>query len=272
MKETTSLSLNDLLKQGPLITAVEDHCAWLYFNRPEAANALSLKLLKALKAQCEKIKEDRDIRVVVLTAATGKVFCAGADLKERAAMTEEEAIETVKLIGETVEALASLPQPVIVAAAGHAFGGGLELCLAGDVRLFAKDAQYGLTETRLAIIPGAGGTQRLPRLIGPGKAKELIYTGRRISGAEAYAIGLCEHAVPVEEMATAARALAIEMAQSGPLALQAAKQAIDASADLPLAEGLRREHEAYQTILHTNDRLEGLAAFKEKRQPIYKGN
>jgi len=243
----------------------------LTLNRPQAANALSTQLLKELKAHMEKLQNDKDVRVIILTSAGEKAFCAGADLKERITMNEEEVQEAVRLIGETIHEVSKLPQPVICAANGFALGGGLELALASDLRVFSEDALYGLTETSLAIIPGAGGTQRLPSIVGVGKAKELIFTAQRITGKEAQAIGLCEYAVPFEEVENKANELAAQIANNGPIAIQAAKHAIDSGTHLSIEEGLKIENDAYQKTIRTDDRMEGLKAFKEKRKPDYQG-
>ncbi|MED4129556.1 enoyl-CoA hydratase [Shouchella miscanthi] len=243
----------------------------LTLDRPQVANALSTQLLKELNVQVEALRNDSQARVVIIRSAGEKAFCAGADLKERIAMTEEEVREAVRLIGDTIQAISTLPQPVIVAANGLALGGGLELALAADLRVFSESAQYGLTETSLAIIPGAGGTQRLTRMIGVGKAKELIYTARRISGKEAEHIGLCEYAVSSAQVYEKAVELATVIAQNGPVAIRAAKQAIDVGLDCTMEDGLKVENNAYQQTIYTEDRMEGLNAFKEKRKPRYQG-
>ncbi|WP_059102830.1 enoyl-CoA hydratase-related protein [Shouchella shacheensis] len=259
------------MSEEPILVEERNGCTFIRLNRPSAANALSKEALLGLRKSCERIREDVTTRVVVLTSAGNKTFSAGADLKERREMSQEEAREAVTLIGEVMEEVASLPQPVIAAVNGSAFGGGLELALAADIRVFAKEGKYGLTETSLAIIPGAGGTQRLPRLIGIGKAKELIYSARRISGEEAFECGLCEQLVPLEGVEEAARVLATRIAKNGPVALRAAKSAMDEGFNETLTEGLAIESRAYARTLATKDRLEGLQAFKEKRQPKYSG-
>jgi methylglutaconyl-CoA hydratase len=159
-----------------LYSALDNGVAILTLNRPEAANALSLTMLNEIREIQQQLKFNRNVRCVIVTGAGEKAFCAGADLKERAQMNETEVRQTVSLIRETIHAFEQLPQPVICAMNGAAFGGGLELALACDIRIAADTAKMGLTETSLGIIPGAGGTQRLPRLIGTGRAKELIYT------------------------------------------------------------------------------------------------
>jgi methylglutaconyl-CoA hydratase len=252
-------------------TALENGVAIITLNRPEAANALSTALLNDLAQLLRNLAFERDVRVVIFTGAGEKVFCAGADLKERAGMNETEVRKTVALIRETINQIEQLPQPVICALNGSAFGGGLELALACDIRIAADTAQLGLTETSLGIIPGAGGTQRLPRLIGKGKAKELIFTAKRITAKEAEQIGLVEYTVPREQLMEKAMEIAEQIVANAPIALTQAKIAINRGLDVDLATGLRIEQMAYDITIPTKDRLEGLQAFKEKRKPVYKG-
>ena len=249
----------------------DGHVAILTLNRAEAANAFSRGLLAALSDAVAGLAANADVRCVVLTGAGEKAFCAGADLKERAGMNDDEVLAVVTSIREAVSAVAALPVPVVAAINGAAFGGGLELALACDVRLISSAASVGLTETSLAIIPGGGGTQRLARLIGPGRAKELIFTARRISAQEAYAIGLVQQVVEPDLLAGRAAELAARIAANGPVAVRAAKEAIDLGLGLPLEEALRLETELYARTIGTADRLEGLAAFREKRTPVYRG-
>lgn len=250
---------------------VEEGIATLTFMRAEAANALSIQMLNEINEALEQIQYDRSIRVVIVTGDGEKAFCAGADLKERNGMSEEQVRKTVALIGQTVTHFEKLAQPVIAAINGVAFGGGLELALACDIRIASSSAKLGLTETALGIIPGAGGTQRLPRLIGMGKAKELIFTARRLSVEEALAYGIVEHVVATEQLLEEAKALAIEMAKNAPLSLIQAKTAINQGMQTDIATGLQIESLAYSRLLYTEDRLEGLKAFQEKRAPVYSG-
>ena len=241
-------------------------------NRQDAANALSKELLHNLHEALNELKELPNLRTVILTGAGVKAFCAGADLKERAGMNEMEVRETLKLIGDTISAVENLPVPVIAAINGSAFGGGLELALACDIRIASTTAKMGLTETSLGIIPGGGGTQRLPRIVGIATAKELIYTARRLDAQTAKQMQIISQVVDPGILLSEAKKLAGEIAANGPLALRAAKKSINQGMDTDLKTGLQIEQDCYQTTLQTRDRLEGLSAFKEKRKPVFKGN
>jgi enoyl-CoA hydratase/carnithine racemase len=254
-----------------ILYEVNDGVATITLNRQEVMNAISRDLLKALEERVAALRFDSDVRVVLITGAGPKAFSAGADLKERATMSPEEVKSFIHTIGYLFQEIAQLNKPVIAAINGIAFGGGLELALAADIRLAAETALVGFPETQLAIIPGAGGTQRLPRIIGRGKAKELIFTGRRISAAEAREIGLVNHVYPAEELMAECRKMAATIAQAGPIAIQQAKIAIDDGIEVDLRSSLAVESKAYWVCIPTEDRLEGLAAFKEKRKPVYKG-
>ncbi|MCL6631703.1 MAG: hydroxymethylglutaryl-CoA lyase [Alicyclobacillus herbarius] len=241
----------------------------LTLNRPRQRNALSQSLLARLEEELQRPKTLR-ARVLIFTG-NGSAFCAGADLKERRTMDDQAVLRAVARIRGFVAAVARLPMPVITAIHGAALGGGLELALAADIRLCTEDAVFGLPETTLAIIPGAGGTQRLPRLIGPARAKELIYTGRRIDGKMALSIGLVNQVVDSSALMSTAVALARDIAQSGPLAVRQAKFAIDQGLTLDIPAGLRVEANAYAQLIPTTDRREALAAFAEHRPPRYQG-
>lgn len=253
------------------ILSVEDGIAVLTLNRPLQANALSQGLLFALHEHLMNLTYRDDVRVVMITGAGEKAFCAGADLKERRTMDEAGVRRAVGLIRSTVEEVARLPMPTIAALNGVAFGGGTELALACDLRIAARSARLGLTETSLAIIPGAGGTQRLPRLIGLAKAKELIYTARRIDAQTAHELGLVNQVVPDADLMKESIALAMEVAANGPIALRQAKFAIDKGFDLSLESGLAVESKAYELVIPTEDRVEALQAFAEKRAPVFRG-
>lgn len=250
---------------------VEGSIGLITLARPDAANAMSVQLLKELGAALDHINGDSAVRVVLLTGAGEKAFCAGADLKERKGMSDQQVRQIVQLIGATVTKVEALSQPVIAVLNGVAFGGGLELALACDLRIAAKHVKVGLTETSLGIIPGAGGTQRLPRLIGIGKAKELIYTARRLSAEEAKDYGIVEYVSEGHEVHAKAIQLAQEMAKNAPLSLIQAKIAMNQGVEVDLASGLKIESLAYSALIPTEDRLEGLLAFQEKRAPQYSG-
>lgn len=245
--------------------------AIIQFNREASAHALSLQMLHELREVIGSIQYDRSVRCVVITGSGEKAFCAGADLKERAEMDSTQVRKTVSLIGTTMNELGDLPQPTIAAVNGAAFGGGAELALACDIRIASENAKFGLTETSLGIIPGAGGTQRLPKIVGKGRAKELIFTARRIDAMEAKEIGLVEYVTPVQSLIEKAMEIAKQISRNAPIAVAQAKFAIDKGYDAELQTGLAIERNAYEITIPTKDRLEGLQAFKEKRPPVYKG-
>jgi len=254
-----------------LLVETKDQVAVLTLNRPDTMNAFNFALLLELKAAVDDLRFRPEIRVVIITGAGPKAFCAGADLKERATMAPLEVKRFIFTIRNLFTAIEALNKPVIAAINGIALGGGTELALACDMRLAADTASMGLTETRLAIIPGAGGTQRLPRLIGRGKAKELIFTGRRVSAAEALDMGLVNQVCAPDDLLDACRALAAEICETGPVAIEQAKYAINHGLETDLHTGLAIESNAYWVTIPTKDRLEGLAAFREKRKPVYRG-
>lgn len=253
------------------LEVLEEGIAIITLDRQEAANSFSIQLLTELNDILAQLRNQPTIRVVVVTGAGDKVFCAGADLKERQGMSAQQVKQVVSMIGSTVRQVEALPQPILAAINGVAVGGGLELALACDIRIASEQAKMGLTETSLGIIPGAGGTQRLPRLIGLGRAKELIYTARRISATEAYKYGLVEYVVPQAHLLDHALNIAVEIAKNAPLSLVQAKVAINQGVEVDLLTGLKIEELAYKELLHTGDRLEGLRAFQEKRKPQYTG-
>ncbi len=243
----------------------------IQINREETMNALSTALLRELSEALDAVRGDSRARCVILTGAGVRAFSAGADLKERRSMNEDEVRQAVARIRAVVEAVADLPMPTIAAVRGAALGGGLELALACDLRVMAADATVGLTETRLAIIPGAGGTQRLSRLVGAARAKDLIFTGRRISGREAGEFGLAQYVVAADDVLAEALRVAHTITDGGPIAVRQAKLAIDQGVEVALKEGLLIEQTAYESVIGTSDRMEGLTAFAEKRKPEYKG-
>ena len=259
------------MTEKPLTVQEQDGIITLTLNRPEIMNSLNFELLRALAVQVEQIRYNNQVRVIIITGAGEKAFCAGADLKERRTLSPEQVKEYIFTIRNLFSAIEDLNKPVIAGVNGVALGGGTELALASDIRIAADTATMGLTETRLAIIPGAGGTQRLPRLVGKGKAKELIFTGRRIGAQEALEIGLVNKICKPENLLEECRQMAAMICEAGPIAIEQAKYAINRGMETDLSTGLAIESNAYWILIPTEDRLEGLAAFREKRKPVYKG-
>lgn len=243
----------------------------LTLNRPEVYNALNLSALTELSRIADELVHSKATRVVIITGAGEKAFCSGADLKERRTFSEDQVRRYIYLIRETFTKIERLPKPVIAAVNGLALGGGMELALACDLRIADETALFGLTEVSLGIIPGAGGTQRLPRIVGKAKAKELIFTAQKINAARAEKIGLVNETVEKGKVIETALQTAAMINENAPLSLAQAKFAIDQGMEVDLTTGLALETKAYETLIPTKDRLEGLEAFREKRKPIYLG-
>jgi len=239
-------------------------------SRPEVKNALSRALNLELARLAGELGADPAVRAVLLTGA-GDAFSAGADLKERRGVPAAESGPFIDAIAGAINGWADMPRATIALINGAAFGGGLELALACDFRLAADSAVMGLSEVRLGIMPGAGGTQRLARLLGTARAKELVLTGRRIDAARALAIGLVSRVVPTGDLDRAGQELADELAACAPLSVAMAKRAIDEGADLPMPDALALERRCYDVTLMSEDRNEGLRAFAEKRPPRFSG-
>ncbi|HXX32224.1 MAG TPA: enoyl-CoA hydratase-related protein [Myxococcaceae bacterium] len=237
----------------------------------ERRNAISRALLAEFEERVARVSRGPETRAVVLTGAGERAFCAGADLKERASMSDAEVRAFLAQLNRTLRAMERSDCIFVAAVNGAAFGGGTELALACDFRVMAPTAELGLTEVRLGIIPGGGGTQRLPRLVGAARAKDLILTGRRVNAAEALAFGLVQRLAPEGRLLEVAVSLAEHVAANAPLAVAAAKHAIDEGLGLVLDEALAVEQRHYETVLGSEDRLEGLAAFAEKRPPVFRG-
>jgi len=271
-KFVTANNLGEGTDMNFIQVEVKDHIATVTLNRPDAMNAFNYDMLVELGLVAEELRTNAEVRVVVVTAAGEKAFSVGADLKERRGLTEQQVRRNVYKIGDVFNRIADLPQPTIAAINGYAFGGGMELLLACDFRVTARDMKMGLTETSLAIIPGAGGTQRLPRIIGEAKAMELILTARRFTGEEASGFGLITRLVDESsQVLGGAMELAQEMLKNGPVALQQAKFAIRQGMGVDMQTGLQIERKAYEVIIPTEDRVEALVAFGEKRAPEFKG-
>lgn len=250
---------------------LKEHIAVVTVNRPDALNAFNYETLSELQASVEKLRTNPNVRVVIFTGAGEKAFSVGADLKERKSLSDEEVRRNIYKIGEVFSLIDQLPQPTIAAINGFAFGGGMELALSCDFRIAVSGTSVGLTETSLAIIPGAGGTQRLPRLIGQAKALELILTAKRLTSEEALDYGIVTKVTERDNLLNECFKFAGQMLANGPLALQQAKFAVKQGMNTDLQTGLQIERKAYEVIIPTEDRVEALAAFTEKRKPKFKG-
>jgi len=240
-------------------------------NRPDVLNAMNNAMREELLDVFTRLRDDDDARAVVVTGAGDRAFSAGADIREFLEPPVPTRFREQRKRLDFRREMDRCPQPIIAAIRGFALGGGLELALACDIRIAAEDAQLGLTEINLGIIPGGGGTQRLPRLVGRGKALEMILTGARVPAAEALRIGLVERVVPVAELQSAAQSLARAIADKAPIALRYAKEAVVGGLELPLQDGLRLENDLATLLRTTEDRVEGARAFVEKRKPRWSG-
>lgn len=254
-----------------LVERRDDGAVWVTLNRPDALNALSRQVNLELAELAHELGEDPSVRAVVLTGAGQKAFCAGADLKERKGVRADQTRPYVDAISRAINAWAHMARPTLAVINGYALGGGMELALACDLRIASEAAEFALTEVRLGIMPGAGGTQRLPRLIGVARAKELILLGRRIPAQRALEIGLVMQVSPPDQLRADAEAVVKELLGCAPRSVEMAKAAIDRGIEVGLDEGLRIERACYDVTLFTEDRNEGLQAFAEKRPPRYKG-
>ena len=259
------------MSDSPVLVELRGPAAVLTLNRPQSRNAVSMAMAEALVTHMETLNADPAVRAIIVTGAGDKAFCAGADLKERATMDDATVKTFLGNLGRVLTQLESGGTPVIAAINGFALGGGLEFALACDFRLAATGATMGLTEVRLGIIPGGGGTQRLPRAIGLGKAKELIFTGRRVDAEEALAIGLVNEVCAPDALVDRAVALSEMIALGSPLAVAQAKKAIHDGMQTDIVSGLAIEQACYRTLIPTEDRIEALMAFREKRKPNFKG-
>jgi enoyl-CoA hydratase len=251
---------------------IDEGIAVVTMNRPQALNAFNSEQLDLLAAAFHALRQDRAVRVVILTGAGDRAFAAGADIKEMVDLSPAEGVA----FGRKGQALASgverLPQPVIAAVNGYAFGGGCELAIACDIRLAAENARFAQPEVGLGIPPGWGGTQRLPRLIGPGLAAEMIYTGRQVHAEEAHRIGLVNAVYPLDQLMAAARAMAAQIARNSPAAVRAAKNLIGLVFAGDQAAGLAAEMAGFGAAFASPERSEGMRAFVEKRAADFAGD
>ncbi|XP_028138303.1 methylglutaconyl-CoA hydratase, mitochondrial [Diabrotica virgifera virgifera] len=257
------------------LTLEQNGITTIGFNRPHRKNALGGEFVADFHKALDQIAADNVTRVVVLHSLVPKVFCAGADLKERIEMSSNEVYQFGLKLRSMAYKIINLPVPVITAIDGAAMGGGLEIALSSDIRVATSTAKMGLVETSLAIMPGAAGTQTLPRLINPSLAKELIFTAAIFDGTEAKEYGIVNHVVEQNENNDAAFRKALSIAEkilpNGPVGVKMAKKAINKGLEVDLATGLAIEEACYCQLLPTKDRIEALVAFKEKRRPNYIG-
>ena len=248
-----------------------DGVATVTLNRPDVHNAMNQAMRRELLEVFTRLRGDDAVRAVVVTGAGEKAFSAGADIREFLEPPVPTQFREARRRVDFRREMERCPQPIIAAIRGFALGGGLELALACDIRIAGEDSQLGLTEVNLAIIPGGGGTQRLPRLVGRGKALEMILTGARVDAREALRIGLVERVVPAAEVQSSAQALAKTLAERAPVAMRYAKEAVVKGLGLPLEDGLRLENDLATLLRTTEDRIEGAKAFLEKRKPRFTG-
>ena len=248
-----------------------DHVAYVTLNRPEVLNAYNWDMVEEIIDVFRRLPEEEGVWAAVLRSAGDRAFCVGTDLKERKTLPMEKVQALRSMLEEAHDRVTFFPKPIVAAVRGYALGGGMEFALNCDFIIAADSAVFGLTETALGIIPGGGGTQLLPRTVGRSRAKEMIFTARRVDAAEAERMGLVLKSVPAdrldEEVETTMRAIAA----NAPISLREAKRAVDTGMDVNLENGLKIERDAYNVTLATEDRNEGLRAFAEKRKPNFRG-
>ncbi|MCK1984503.1 MULTISPECIES: enoyl-CoA hydratase-related protein [Peribacillus] len=254
-----------------VIYEVINQIGYITVNRPDVLNCFDYETLCELQEVIDGVYFDGDIRVVIFTGAGEKAFSAGADLKERKSLNDAEVRRNVKAIRDVFNSIAGLPQPTIAAVNGYALGGGFEWLLSCDFAIAAEGVSLGLTETSWAIIPGAGGTQRLPRLIGEMKAKELIFTAKKLTAEEACQLGILLRVVSRDQLMSACEELAANIMKNGPIAVKQAKYAIDQGMNTDLQTGMAIEGKAYELTIPTQDRSEALLAFSERRKARFTG-
>ena len=252
-----------------VLLEVKNGIGYITINRPEALNALSSQVLADLNEVLDQVEKSEEIRVVIVTGAGEKAFVSGADIKEMDLMSPIQAFEYMTFANDTFTRLSDLRQPTIAVINGYALGGGMELALSTDIRIGFEKTVVGFPEVGLGIIPGFAGTQRMSRLIGTSRAKELIFTARTVKGQEAYDLGILNKLVPAEELLSSAEELAAAIMKIAPLAVEKAKHVIQVGAELPLKNAIRLETEAEALLFSTEDKLEGMRAFVEKRKAVF---
>jgi enoyl-CoA hydratase len=248
-----------------------DKIATVTINRPKVLNALNRETMTELKDAFEKIAVDPDIDAVIVTGSGDKSFVAGADISQMRDMTTLEARDWGKFAQGVYNLIENLPQPVIAAVNGYALGGGCELAMSCDIRLASEKAKFGQPEVLLGVVPGFAGTQRLPRLIGKGRAKELLFTGDQIDAAEAYRLGLVNKVVPADQLLTVAKEMAKKIMSRGPVAVKLCKAAVNEGLDMDIESGQAYEAEVFGLCFSTADQKEGMTAFIDKRKANFIG-
>ncbi len=255
----------------PIDVERSEHIATITLNRPDVLNAFNTEHLETLRDQIHQLSADPDVRVVILTGAGERAFAAGADIAEMRSKSPSQAREFA-LLGQSIcAAIESAPQPYIAAVNGYALGGGCEVALACDIRIASENAALGQPEVTLGIPPGWGGTQRLTRLVGPGRSRELIYTGRRVKADEAAQVGLVNAVYPLAELMDKAREMAKQIAANAPIAVRHSKDAISRAFDVELDTGLAYEANVFALSFDTSDQKEGMGAFLERRKADFQG-
>jgi enoyl-CoA hydratase/carnithine racemase len=254
-----------------LLAETQGRVRYLTLNRPQALNALTVAMRAALADAIRAAEADEGVRVVVLRGAGDRAFCAGADIKEFVEIPSPAAYRQARMAESWIAPFDAARKPLVASLHGFCLGGGLELALACDIRIASEDAQFGLPETGLGMLTGIGGSQRLPRLVGQGQAMDMILTGDRIPADRALSMGLVTRVVPRQALAAETAALATRLAERPPLAMAFAKEAVRAAQDVPLREGMRLETDLVTLLLNTEDRLEAVRAFAEKRKPVFTG-
>ena len=248
----------------------EPPLGWIYLNRPDKLNVINEQMIYELRVAVDDLVADEQIRVIIITG-NGKAFSAGADISQFKTLNGLTAWEFARKGRELMDYIENIPKPTIAMINGYALGGGLELAMACDIRIAAEEAQLGLPEINLGIYPGFGGTQRLVRLVGKGRALELMMTGDRISAKDAERIGLVNKVVPLAELEKETRDFAMKLAEKPPVALRLIKLVVNQGLDIPILAGLNMESLGWGIVFSTEDAKEGVNAFFEKRKPIFKG-
>jgi enoyl-CoA hydratase len=252
-----------------IICEKKEQVVWLTLNRPRTGNTINLEMANELVDACCAINQDDEVRVVVVTGS-GKIFCSGFDIAELRSFSADN-LKQMNSASLSSKAVAGLNCPVIAAINGDALGAGLELALSCDIRICSENAHFGFPETSSGIIPGGGGTQRLPRIVGKGKATEMVITAEPIDAAEAYRVGLVNKIVPRQRLAAETEEITKKLISRAPIAVRYAKEAVNKGLDMTLAQGLRLEADLSFLLQTTKDRTEGIKAFLEKKKAQFKG-